>query len=114
MKISIVKDKINKDELGNFAKESFGEFVKAVVDVKRNCMAVGGQWHADAQKILLADGSLAQNLWGIRMYPDKPTSTWIVFDSMINIRPSQGNFSRDIKDAELRETIIKIVQKLIR
>lgn len=113
MRVRIVKDKISKDELSHFAKESFGEFVKAVVDVERNCMAVGGQWHADAQKALLADGSHPENLWGIRIYPENPQFAWIVFDSMINMRPSQGNFSRDVKDPDLRKTITETLQGLV-
>jgi hypothetical protein len=37
----------------------------------------------------------------------------IEFDSMINIRPSQGNRSRGVDDPEIREKIVRIIQKLI-
>ena len=35
------------------------------------------------------------------------------FDSMINIRPSQGNRSRDVESEEIRGRIATIVEKRI-
>jgi len=34
---------------------------------------------------------------------------WIEFDSMINVRPAQGNRSRDVEDESLRSAIRGIV-----
>ena len=39
---------------------------------------------------------------------------FIEFDSMINMRPSQGNRSRGIEDKEIRKKIIEIVTKRIK
>jgi len=33
---------------------------------------------------------------------------------MINIRPSQGNRSRGVEDAEVREKILKVVSTFVR
>ena len=38
---------------------------------------------------------------------------WIEFDSMINVRPGQGNRSRGIDDAAMRERIAQIVDRLV-
>ena len=38
----------------------------------------------------------------------------VEFDSMINIRPSQGNRSRGIEDKEIREKVKKIVTKWLK
>ncbi|HEX9630888.1 MAG TPA: DUF5674 family protein [Gemmatimonadales bacterium] len=40
--------------------------------------------------------------------------TWIEFDSVINIRPSQGNRSRNVDDAGVRGAIREIVTALVR
>ena len=72
--------------------------VKAVVDVKRECMAIGGELHADEESFLLAKGSRQQDLWGINLYVDLESPDFIEFDFMINIRPNQGNRSRAVED----------------
>lgn len=40
--------------------------------------------------------------------------TWIEFDAVINIRPSQGNRSRNVDDAGVRGAIREIVTALVR
>ena len=77
MAIQIVREPITLDELRSLAHGQFGDFVKAVVDV--------------------------------RVGTDR-----IEFDSMINIRPSQGNRSRSVEDPVLRQQIVKVVTGLIR
>jgi hypothetical protein len=53
------------------------------------------------------------NLWGINLYPEKSTEEWIEFDSMINVRPSSGNRSRDVESTEIRKAVTMIVQRLV-
>lgn len=112
MPIQLVKDKITRVELKKLAKERFGDFVKAVVDVEREIMAVGGELHADEEMFLIEQGSEQKNLWGINLRFDKPADDWIEFDSMINLRPSQGNRSRGVENPEIREKIKNVVKKL--
>lgn len=49
----IVRDQIEIAELAELAADQFGELVKAVVDIDREIMAVGGGMHADEEKELL-------------------------------------------------------------
>lgn len=44
---------------------------------------------------------------------DHGTEGWIEFDSMINVRASQGNRSRSIEDRTLRQRIVAIVETLV-
>ena len=111
--IRIVNEHITITELKKIAEERFGDMVKGVVDVEKNIMALGGEMHADEEARLLENGSLQENLWGINLYPDEKAERFIEFDSMINIRPRQGNRSRDVLDPIVREKIAKIVKKLI-
>lgn len=109
----IIEEKISIGELQKIAEEGFGDFVKAVVDTEKEIMAIDAELHADEESLLLENGSLQDNLWGINIYPYKQQGEWIEFDSMINIRPRQGNRSRDVEDAETRNRITEIVNKLV-
>ena len=81
----IVAQQITMDEIKKSAVYWFGDFVKAVVDLDLQIMAVGGELHADQEAILLARQSKQENLWGINLYPGLSEKDWIEFDSMINI-----------------------------
>ncbi len=95
------------------AESGFGNLVKAVVDIERGIMAVDGELHADEEALLLEHGSEQRHLWGINIYPGLPKGERIEFDSMINIRPSQGNRSRGVDDPVVRDIIIRVVDGLI-
>ena len=95
------------------AERSFGDLVKAVVDVDRGLMAVDGELHSDEEALLLEHGSEQRHLWGINIYPDLPRSERVEFDSMINIRPSQGNRSRAVEDEAIQNAILRLVDSLI-
>lgn len=92
---------------------SYGDFVKAVVDVSRRVIVVGGELHADDEATLLDRGSRREDLWGINLYPADGQDDWIEFDSMINIRPRQGNRSRGVEDRATRRLIREIVTSLV-
>ena len=109
----IIKDTLNGEELRQMAARRFGDLVKAVVDVDRKLLAVDAELHADLEALLLEDGSRQRSLWGINLYPDLPEDQWIEFDSVINLRPSQGNRSRGVDDEAIRRHIIAIVQQRV-
>lgn len=112
--MTIVRDRIALIDLVALAEGRFGDLVKAVVDVDRGIMAVGGELHADDEAALLDDGSQQADLWGINLYPaDHGQPDWLGFDSMINVRPSVGNRTRSVEDLTLRERIISIVEALV-
>lgn len=113
MAIQIVKESISRADLKDIAKNQFGDLVKAVVDVEKKIMAVGGELHADEEAILLEQGSEQANLWGVNFYVEQSGKDWIEFNSMINVRPSQGNRSRGVESAELREKIEAVVSQLV-
>ena len=112
--MTIVRGPMPLDELARLAEGRFGDLVKAVVDVDRGIMAIDAELHADEEATLLDDGSVQANLWGINLYPaEHGRLDWIEFDSMINVRPNQGNRSRSVEDAGRRKRIIAIVEALV-
>ena len=105
---------ITVTELREMADQLFGDMVKADVDIARNLIVIDAELHADIEQFMLDNGSCQDDLWGINLYPDQFGSTdFIEFDSMINIRPRQGNRSRFVEDAGVREKIIEIVNEAI-
>lgn len=110
--IVIIIKKISKNKLKQLSKRRFGDLIKAVVDIKQGIMAIGGELHADEEAELLKGGSHQSDLWGFNLYPDEPKEKWIEFDSVINIRPSQNNRSRDVENPEIREKIKDIIDNL--
>lgn len=111
--MQIISDKISTEELKTMSNKMFGNLVKAVIDIKRRIMAVDGDLHADEEKLLLENGSKQQDLWGINFYPEMEGDDFVEFDSMINLRPSQGNRSRGVDDPKIQEKIRKIVAKIV-
>lgn len=108
----IITEHITRSELKALAEQRFGDMVKAVVDIEKNIMVVGGELHSDQEKLLIEQGSAQENLWGINLYPDIVDDDWLEFDSMINIRPRQNNRSRSIENIDIRQKIIVLVQKI--
>jgi len=111
--MKIVKNTIALQTLKEMAHGSFGILIKGVVDIKRGVIAIGGDMHADEEQLLLSDGSQQEWLWGINIYPDEEGKNRVEFDSMINIRPSQKNFSRSVESPEIQKQIRTIVDCMI-
>jgi hypothetical protein len=113
MAIEIVDVPVTLDSIRRMASGQFGDFVKAVVDIRRGVMTIGGELHADEEALLLERGSRQTDLWGINIYPDLPPPDRVEFDSMINVRPLQNNRSRGVEDASVRARILDVVGRLI-
>ena len=109
----IVRTPIPLDHVIAVAERRFGDMTKAVVDVSRGVMAIGGELHSDEEALLLDDGAVQADLWGINIYPAELGDAWIEFDSMINVRPSANNRSRGVDDPALRVRIQQVVDSLI-
>ncbi len=111
--MEIITDGVDLTRLREMAECRFGDMVKAVVDVEKGIMAVDAELHADEEEALLERGSAQANLWGVNLYPEVVGEDWIEFDSMINLRPSQGNRSRGVDDPGVRQRIVTIVSRLV-
>jgi hypothetical protein len=115
MEIRIIKEPITIEELKRIAQERYGDLVKAVVDLQQGIMAVGGEFHADEEVVLMEqEHSSREHTWGINLWPGKKgTAEFIQFDSMVNLKPSFGNRTRGVDDPVAREKIQHIVRSLI-
>lgn len=114
MEIKIVTEAISLGELTQLAHAWYDDMVKGVVDVEREVLALGGEYHMDANMCLTESGSKQEAVWGFNIYPNRPRSEWIEFFSLINIRPASHNRSMLIESKELQEKMRAIINNRIK
>lgn len=112
--MQVIRLPITRETLRTLEDSVFSDMIKGVVDVRRELLAVNAELHADLEALLLSEGSRQGDLWGINLYPElEDDEDFIEFDSLINIRPSQGNRSRGVDDPDIQEKIREVVTKWI-
>lgn len=88
--------------------DTLGSYIKLAVDVERELVAGGGELHVDCEQALLEDGSRQEDVWGADWDPVGE----VRFESLINIRPRQGNLSLELRSPELRRRVERIVRRI--
>ncbi len=87
---------------------SLESYIKLAVYVEHEILAGGSTLHSDCEAVLLENGSEQENIWGADWFP---LTQQVTFESLINIRPRQNNFSMEVQDGELRRQIEAIVRE---
>lgn len=98
-----------KEEIEKVAQDLDG-YIKVVIDIKQNILAAGGIRHAEAEQVLIRQGSNQGDLWGGGL--DLETGE-IDYDSMINIRPNDNNPSREVLSQEIRQRMTELIKMLL-
>jgi hypothetical protein len=111
--IVILRERIDPAGLARLVLLYFEDMVKYVVDVERGLIGLGGDMHADAEQLLLEDGSRQADLWGANYYPGRGRDDCIEYTSLINIRPAAGNRSMEIQDPALRQRVRDLTWALV-
>lgn len=88
------------------AQEEYGDYIKVTIDVVRNRVGIGGEYHYDVEQILLSEGSVQQDIWGGGL---NILTKDIHTNAMVNIRP-ESNPSPDILDESIRLKFIEITK----
>lgn len=107
--ILVINKKASNEEVEKMS-EDFEGYIKIVVDIDKGLLAGGGKRHVDGEQKLLSEGSKQRNLWGGGIDLDTKE---IDYNSIINLRPSQNNPSRDILSSKIRKDFDKIVKELL-
>ncbi|MBI3342699.1 hypothetical protein HY032_00900 [Candidatus Gottesmanbacteria bacterium] len=106
--IVVLDKKATPEQIAGMAQDYDG-YIKFVVDVVKRVLAGGGERHVDGEQKLLSLGSRQEDLWGGGI--DWETKE-IDYNSMINLRPSQNNPSRDVMSEVVRKQIDEIVHTI--
>ncbi|MCM1267875.1 MAG: DUF5674 family protein [Bacteroidales bacterium] len=110
----IAKEKLNELETLGEQENFFEDMIKAVVDIRKELLAINAELHSDLEKYLLDNGSDNKDLYGINILLDDYE---IEFDSLINPpRNREAGFpraGRDVADPIAREKIVEVVNRWI-
>lgn len=108
--ILVIREKVTPEQLSAMLEaHSKASYVKFAVDVKQEFVAGGGFMHADCEEVLLELGCEQSDVWGAGWHWNTKEVT---FDSLINIRPKQGNRQIELQIPELRQKISTIILEL--
>lgn len=111
--MELIKEKINRKFLKEREKFYTG-ITKIAVDLEKKIICSGCELHSDcALKLIEEEGSDRKNIWGANISFDKPKESMIEFVSLINIRPTDKNFSMEIELPEVKAKLQEIVFNLI-
>lgn len=88
------------------AAEDLDGYIKFVVNIETGDVILGGSRHFEGEQFLLKRGSKQHSLWGGGYDLE---SKMIDYDSIINIRPHDGNPSKEVLSPEIRNTILTIL-----
>jgi hypothetical protein len=106
MGIVIVKDDLTP-EMVQTAREEYESYLKITADLKRKIIALGGEYHADAEELLIAEeGSGNKDIWGGGY--NIQTGTFET-NAIINLK-QPGNPSLEILDPDIRRRFLDLVQ----
>ena len=111
MAITVVKDRITRSALQALAQDDFVDMIKVVADINSGMLACGGESHRDGVAVLLVEGSLVKDLWGLCLHFDKPLPEAFEFRSQINVRPKDGSVSVQINDQKLCQALTALVRQ---
>ncbi|MEK7287242.1 MAG: DUF5674 family protein [Elusimicrobiota bacterium] len=111
--IKILREKVDPQKIKELAESVFADMIKIVADVDREILAAGGELHADAEALLLEDGSKQDNLWGANFFPWKEPFRRLQYTALINIRPGADNAGMLIQNPDIRRKVQSIVEKLL-
>jgi Protein of unknown function (DUF5674) len=107
--IHIIRSRATGEQMAEMY-QTLGGYIKVAVDVDRAILAGGGAMHADCESVLLQDGSRQEDVWGADWIP---ATQQVAFESLINIRPRQGNRKLEIEDPDLRIRVASIMTDLL-
>jgi hypothetical protein len=88
-------------------REEYDFFIKTVIDIKKKICSAGAHMHVENEQILLKNGSKQEDLWGGGIELETGST---LYNSFINIRPTQKNTSNEIQDERIRRKFDEVTK----
>jgi len=107
--IFILSRKITPEEFEK-AREIYPDYIKTVIDIKKNILAVGGEYHIDCEEVLLKQGSKQEDLYGGGY---RISSKTIEYMAMSNYKPNLKRLTYEIADERIREQLEKLTEEFL-
>lgn len=107
--IIILTNKATKEQI-NQAAEIYKDYIKTVIDIDRNILAIGGEYHIDCEEVLLKTGSNQQNLYGGGY---RLSTKEVEYMAMSNYKPHLNKYTYEISDPLVREKLHKLTKEFL-
>ena len=107
----ILLEHLASDDDVKEAKKEYKSYIKITADIEKEIIAIGGEYHADAEEKLLKLGANQENIWGGGLNLETGE---IETNAIINIRTKKNNPSAEILDLEVREKFINMAKKYLK
>lgn len=107
MALIVIDKKITKGDI-KASREDYPEYIKITIDLEKEIVVIGGEYHADAEKILSDKfNSKRSDIWGGGY--NIANNTFEV-NAILNLK-SGINDSTDILDPKIRNHFLEVVKK---
>jgi hypothetical protein len=108
MSIVVLKNKITRQD---FIRSSLDHknYIKITADLSQDIVAIGGEYHADSEKLLIENyNSVQKYIWGGGYNISTKQFETI---AIINIRQNSENQSMEIINPKIRKKFLDVVKK---
>lgn len=110
MGVVVVQEKLTKQDVVT-ARKDHDIYIKITIDIKQEITVLGGEYHADAKKVLVEKfNSKNSDIWGGGFSILKKEFRT---DAMLNLKPNLENNSMEIINPEAREKFIQIAKRTL-
>ena len=99
--IIILDRKITLEEFEK-AREVYKDYIKTVIDIKKNILAIGGEYHIDCEEVLIKSGSRMEDLYGGGY---RISTKEIEYMAMSNYKPALAQTTYEIMDENIRKKL---------
>jgi Protein of unknown function (DUF5674) len=107
--IKIIETKVTLAALADLAVETYTTMIKGAIDIEKKRVAFGGDYHIESCEELTRSGSSHTDVWGFNLVFGTVGTYELEYDSLINIKPLQGNRSRAVESAEVQEKMKHVI-----
>ena len=106
--VILVKELTKEDVL--HAREEYDTYIKITIDLDQKLVAIGGEYHADAQDVLIREYGGKKNIWGGGY---SLLTKQFETNAMVNIHP-ETNPAMEILNPKIREEFLKIAKEKLK
>ncbi len=107
--ILILDRKITLQEFEQ-AREIYDDYIKTVIDIEKDILAVGGEYHIDCEEVLIRSGSKLENLFGGGY---RVSTKEVEYMALSNYKPSLDKITYEIMDERVRQKLKELTEKYL-
>jgi len=107
--IIVLDRKITPEEFEQ-SREIYNDYIKSVIDIEKNVLAVGGEFHIDCEEVLIERGSKLENLYGGGY---RVSTKEVEYMAMSNYKPNFNKTTYEIMDPVIRDKLYKLTKEYL-